>query len=152
MTAGLVVVKSNPGNPEWDLNTFEKWYSTVHIKDVCESGLADLAIRYRNLDPNARFQYLAIYRLPDVSKLQDKAVMDSVPKTSELVPGKEKGTMGGDWREALDMDMTTFECVQKFEGPNATGKRAKGLVLVGIEPAEGDDEELDKFYRLQACD
>lgn len=149
MTAGVLIAKSNPSHPDLADATFNEWYSTQHIQDVCTSGLADLAIRYKNIDPSGRWQYLAIYRVPDLAKAQDPAFMASIRKDSPLLPGKEEGSKGGNWMDVLDIQIEVFELIQRFEGQTRTGERARGVTTVGMEPAEGTDEDFDRWYRLQ---
>jgi hypothetical protein len=108
-TAGLLYVLSNPLPPlsEQDFNT---WYSEHHIKHVVDAGLADLAIRYKNTNSSSKYQYLSIYRMPDVSKLEDEKIRESIPKTHDLLPD------GKGWPEALEHDIRTYTLLQKFEG------------------------------------
>lgn len=52
-TPGLLLVQSKPKHLELTEEVFNKWYSAVHIQDVVDGGLVDLAIRYKNIDPKA---------------------------------------------------------------------------------------------------
>lgn len=108
-TPGLLFVQSKP-KAEFAEDSYNEWYSNYHIQDVVQSGLADLAIRYKNTDPTAKWPYLCVYRLPDVAKLQDTATTEKVPVNHDLLPN------GGPWTEALDADMRPFVLLQKFEG------------------------------------
>jgi hypothetical protein len=84
-TPGILYVQSKPKSG-FDEEAFNKWYSNYHIQDVVASGLADLGIWYKNTNPDAKWPYLAIYRVPDVAKLQDKAVLESIPAKHDLLP------------------------------------------------------------------
>jgi len=146
-TPGLLYVLSKPKHASFSESDFNTWYTSHHIQDVVNSGLADLAIRYKNTSPDAKWPYLALYRLPDVAKLQDPNVMASIPKKHDLLPeGKE-------FFDVLDTDMRPFVLLQKFEGQVAKeGPRGKALRTVLIEPAEGSDDEFDEWYRKQHLD
>lgn len=149
--AGLLIALTNPKHPDLTEDTFNKWYSTQHIQDVVDAGLADIALRYKNLNPKAKWQYLAIYRIPDTSKLSDEKFMGSIRKDSDLLPGTEPGSKGGTWMDTVETDLPAYEPIQSFEGPNEQKTRAKGIVTVGMEPAEGTDDDFDDWYRKQVC-
>jgi len=109
-TSGLLYVLSEPNHPKLSEDTYNKWYSDFYIRSVVDSGLADLAIRYKNVKADSAFPYLCVYRLPDVAKLQDERLMQSIPKTHELLPD------GKTWHEVLKTDSRLVELSQKFEG------------------------------------
>ena len=110
-TPGLLYVLSKPNHPKLSEDTYNKWYSDFYIRSVVNSGLADLAIRYKNVKADSEFPYLCVYRLPDIAKLQDEGLMESIPKTHELLPD------GKAWHEVLKTDSRLVELSQKFEGP-----------------------------------
>ena len=108
---GLMLVRSRPKHPEELTDeVFNKWYSTVHIQDVVNSGAADLAIRYKNLDPKAEYPYLALYRIPDLAFLQDTSQMEKIPTKSDMLPGSH------DLFQELEMERRVYGLLQKFEG------------------------------------
>jgi hypothetical protein len=141
---GLLYVQSRPKD-FFSEDAFNKWYSEFHIQDVIASGLSDLAVRYKNTNPEAAWPYLCIYRLPDITKVTDKSVTDKVPLKHDLIPD------GKIWPEALDADMRTFTLTQKFDGQiPKTGARGQALRTVMIEP--GNDADFDEWYRKQHLD
>ncbi|KAF2400658.1 hypothetical protein EJ06DRAFT_521390 [Trichodelitschia bisporula] len=145
-TPGLLFVLSQPKPGGISEDDFNKWYNTVHIQDVVKSGLADLALRYINVAPEPKWRYLAIYRLPDLAKLQDKDVMASIPLTHEIFGGNL-------WTEYTDAALMPFLRIQTFEGQvEKAGPRGTGLRTVFVEPAEGTDDEFDEWYRKQHLD
>jgi hypothetical protein len=146
-TAGLAVAKTNIKHPELTDETFNEWYTNEHIHHVVDSGLSDLAIRYKNLNPKAKYQYLAVYRVPDVAKFADEKLRASIKTDSQLLPGKEPGTKGGTWMDVTEHDILAYETIQSFEAPNGQEGRGKGIVTVEVEP--GDDDDLDDWYRKQ---
>lgn len=121
----------------------------LRAQHVVDSGLADLAVRYKNLNPDAKWKYLALYRVPDLSKMQDQKLMDSIPKNSDSLPGKEPGSKGGNWPDVLENDIAPLEILQSFEGPNEVKERGKGIVTVFMEPQQGSDDDFDDWYRKQ---
>jgi hypothetical protein len=151
-TAGLLVVWSRPTHPDLTDEVFNKWYTTEHIHDMVKSGLTDLVVRYKNVNRLAKYPYLAIYRLPDASKVDDPEIMVSIPMTSNLLPGKEKGSKGGAYPDIMDMDMQSYKRTQTFESQIRKTGRGKGLSTAAVEPAVGTDADFDSWYRLQHLD
>jgi hypothetical protein len=151
-TPGLMVVWSRPKNPDLTEEVFNQWYTTEHIHEFIKSGLTDLVLRYKNVNKTAKWPYLALYRLPDFEKVNDPDIMSSIPMTSNLLPGKVKGSKGGAYPDIMDMDMHSFKRVQTFEGQIAKKGRGKGLSVALIEPANGTDADFDDWYRRQHLD
>jgi len=150
--AGLLTVMSSPNHPELTDKVFNDWYSNEHIQDMVKSTVTDLVVRYKNVNSSAQWPYLAIYRIPDVSKLSDQKIMGSVPATSKLLPGKEKGSKGGAWKEIMKMETSAYLRTQTFEGQTPKTGRGKGLITSYMEPANGTDVEFDQWYRHQHLD
>jgi len=151
-TAGLLLVTSRPTHPELTDSIFNDWYTNEHIKDMVNSTLTNLVVRYKNVNSTAKWPYLAIYRLPDVARLRDQKVMGSIAPTSKLLPGKEKGSKGGAYKDVMDMEMRAYSRTQTFEGQTPKSGRGKGLVTSDMEPANGKDAELDDWYKRQHLD
>ncbi|KAF2457049.1 hypothetical protein BDY21DRAFT_363985 [Lineolata rhizophorae] len=143
---GLFYVLSKPTHPSLSEQTWNTWYTSEHMRDMVSIGLADLAIRYRNTNPSASWPYLAVYRLPDAAKLQDPAVMGAMAETSDLLPAP--------WKEVMAMELRAYALVQRFEGQVERPGRARELITVAMEPAEGEDAErdFDEWYRKQHLD
>ncbi|QDS75088.1 hypothetical protein FKW77_006968 [Venturia effusa] len=145
-TPGLLWVCSKPKSAfsEADFNT---WYTDHHIQHVVDSGLSDLAVRYKNVNPDAKWPYLAIYRLPDIARLRDEKIVSSIASTHELIPD------GAAWSEAIEVDTRHFILVQKFEGQiPKVGPRGKAMRSILVEPSEGGEVEFDEWYRKQHLD
>jgi hypothetical protein len=110
MPAGILFVYTKPTHPSLTEESYNKWYSEVHIQDAIKSGLADLAIRYKNTKADAQWPYLCIYRIPDLAILSDPKVMASIPTTHESLPE------GKPWMELMDAQNVVLAVIQKFEG------------------------------------
>jgi hypothetical protein len=110
MPAGMLYALTNPTHPGLTEEDYNKWYSTVHIQDAVKSGFTDLAIRYKNTNPDAKWPYLCIYRIPDMAVLSDPKVIASIPATHELLPD------GKPWTELMDAKHFVWTVIQKFEG------------------------------------
>jgi hypothetical protein len=151
-TPGLVLVQSRPTHPELTDAVFNDWYSNEHIQDMAKSGLTDLIVRYKNLNSSAKWPYLAIYRVPDVAKLQDPKVMGAITPTSQKLPGKTKGSKGGAYKDVMDMETLAWARVQTFEGQIPKAGRGKGLATATVQPANGTDADFDDWYRRQHLD
>ncbi|KAF1983048.1 hypothetical protein K402DRAFT_383518 [Aulographum hederae CBS 113979] len=142
----LLLAYSTPTHPSLSDSDFNTWYTTHHITDVLSSSLADLAIRYKSLDQDARYRYLAAYRVADPTFMADAEKMARIPDAHEMLPGKEEGTGGGRWADVADAKVLLYERVQTFEGEGGSGK-GQGLAVVGFDPADGQDDDFDHWYR-----
>lgn len=134
---GLLWAYSKPKSSFLEAD-YNAWYTDHHIHHVVDAGLSNLAIRYKNVSPDAKWPYLAVFRLPDVAKLQDKKFMGSIPTTHELLPEEMA------WSDAMEVDIRPFTLLQKFEGQiPKEGTRGKALPTVMVEPSEGGEAEFD---------
>jgi hypothetical protein len=150
--AGLLLVTSKPTHPELTDKVFNEWYSGDHVRDMVKSGVTDLVLRYKNVNASAPFPYLAVYRIPDVALLRDQKVMGSIPATSKLLPGKEKGSTGGAFKDVMKMENRAYSRIQTFQGQDNKKGRGKGLVTSELEPAPGAEVDMDDWYRRQHLD
>jgi hypothetical protein len=148
--SGLLFVLSKPNHPELTEAVYNDWYSNEHIIDMVKSGLTDLVLRYKNVNRTSQWPYLAIYRLPDVALLQNQKVMGAIPPTSQKLPGKEKGSKGGAYKDVLSMEMRAYARIQTFEGQIEKKGRGKGLVVSTQQP--GNEADYDDWYRRQHLD
>jgi hypothetical protein len=151
-TSGILFLQSNPTHPELTDADFNDWYTNEHIPQIVKAGLADLGLRYKNMNSSAKWRYLALYRLPDASKLGELVAMKNVPATSDKLPGKVKGSKGGAYKDVMAMDGTAYARIQTFEGQIKRTGRGKGLTTASVQPANGTDAEFDDFYRRQHLD
>lgn len=113
----------------------------MHIHDNLNTGLFDLAIRYRNVNPDAEWPYLAIYRIPDMGAFSDPAKrgkMDTIASTHPLL-GEGKKTS-----DIMKADIGFLAMVQTYDPYDKKG-RGKFLGTVKIVP--GDEVDLQKWYQ-----
>lgn len=146
MVGGILYAKTTPKNPPLDPSTFNVWYNNKHLYDVCQSSLCDLAIRYQNIDTDSDYQFLAIYRVPDASLLEEEtlnAIKAGIPKTSDVLPENHNAL------DMLEVDSEALELVQKFENPASEGKRSERIVTGHLEPEHCSEEEFEQFCRIQ---
>ncbi|TID13069.1 hypothetical protein E2P81_ATG09802 [Venturia nashicola] len=148
-SGGLIMVLSKPNHPDLTDATFNQWYSGSHIRDMLSSNVTDLILRYKNTNPSVAYPYLALYRLPDLSKLGE---LGKVPKTSDLLPGKVKGTKGGAYTDVIEMDTRIYTRTQTFEGQTVLPGRGKTLVTASMGVQNGTEGEMDDWYRRQHLD
>jgi hypothetical protein len=110
-TPGILVVLSKPKTTAtFTEDKYNEWYTEHHIQHIVDSGLCDLAIRYKNTSKEAKWPYVCIYRLPDLAKMNDEKLVGSIPVTHELLPD------GKSWMEVLDVDRKAMKLTQRFEG------------------------------------
>jgi hypothetical protein len=143
---------SRPTHPELSEEDFNKWYQTEHLPAIVKCGMSDLILRYKNVDRKAKYQYLALYRLPDAENANNPDMLLCIPNESQLLPGKVKGTKGGAYLDIMDLDMVSYKRTQTFEGQIPHSGRAQAISTAAIEPAAGTEAEFDEWYRKQHLD
>jgi hypothetical protein len=149
--AGLMMVTARISNPVLSPQVFNKWYSDIHVRDMVDNGFATVALRYSNYTANSTSaspdftvstQYLALYNVPDVNFISNPGTMSKLPLNSDMLPDKSRPvTTWSTW------NFSYWLPVQEFEGNGTTTGQAKFVLAAQIEPAQGGDEDLDKWYR-----
>ena len=130
---------------------YNRFYNEEHLPDVLNYGMCKVAMRYKNVNTSSPMPYIALYPLDDASILES-------PKLGSLV---EDTTMSktfdnSDIYEHIHFDLRTYEKIQTFEGYGNADKsgedRGKTIVCVAMEPAKGQDQDFDDWYRKQHLD
>ena len=96
----LLRVNSRP--TKVDEATWEKWYIEEHVPDLQNAKVSVRAAFYRATHdlgglstatdiPADEKQFLALYQCETPAPLETKEYLEGVPKTSEMLPGKEIG-------------------------------------------------------------
>ncbi|KAF2496741.1 hypothetical protein BU16DRAFT_507377 [Lophium mytilinum] len=118
---------------------FKTWYEEAHIPDIigAKKGSVLAAWRYQCANPERPAPYLALYSIPDLAFLQT-AEFRAVPMVHEMLPE------GGPIHKFANFDTRYYKKIQVFE---KEGKTRPGMSRPAIQPAEGMEEELDKWYR-----
>ncbi|OCK75655.1 hypothetical protein K432DRAFT_429260 [Lepidopterella palustris CBS 459.81] len=146
-TPGLLFVPARITSPALTDSVFNSWYNSHHIPDVLAGNLADIALRFKSLDPTSKYPYLAVYRMPDVGFFADPKNMERIPMHHAMLPEGKRCD------EFADMPGKVYLPIQSFEGGRELGgERGKVVFVVQLEPPEGGDEEIDEFYRKQHLD
>lgn len=85
---GLIFCRSKP-KPSLLTSVYNKWYSEIHVPDVLASGAIAKAARYRCRDDGYPIPYLAVYDVPDLTRLQSREFA-AIPMTSDLLPNPQR--------------------------------------------------------------
>lgn len=133
---------------------FNRMYDEEHLPDVLnyKHKVSDLALRYRNTNAESERPYLALYPLEDVGFFASGTLEKFTEDTHR------SRTFGGeDILNFVHFEPRPYEKIQTFTGYAGTdgsdGKgRARTLTCVAMEPAEGEDEDFDEWYRKQHLD
>ncbi|KAF2815893.1 uncharacterized protein BDZ99DRAFT_125278 [Mytilinidion resinicola] len=143
-TPGLLCVRSRITSEALSDAVFNDFYTNHHLPDFISSGVADLALRYKNADSSKKWQYLAVYRLPDIGFLSDPEKMEKIRMQHETLPN------GGNIKDYTELNSKIYLPIQSFKGQGHKTGRANVLFIAEIEPAEKTDEEaLGDFYEKQ---
>ena len=150
--AGLMFVSSRVlDESKTSDEKFNRFYSKEHLPDVLNYGMCKVAVRYKNTNTSSSMPYLALYPLEDAAFLEspkfDKFVEDtSISKTLDNT----------NIDEHIHFELRGYEKIQTFEGYGNAGKsgsdRGQTVICVAMEPAEGQDQEFDEWYRKQHLD
>lgn len=149
MAAGVVAVHARIVHPELSDDTFNDWYSNIHVREAYDAGLTELALRYRNTDPDASWRYLALYKSDDLGRMQDKERMAKVAPTHEMLPGLEPGTNGGKWTDVTESEVWIGVSPELYEGPSQKNATPKGVLLVRLDAKNASEDEVRAFYRAK---
>jgi hypothetical protein len=94
-------------------------------------------------------------RIHNVNSQQAMQAFGTLPVQFEppqhLAPRRLEHRRGSIPAEHFGAHLKGYELIQHFEPPKLKGRPAKGrcVVAVGIEPADGDEEALDRWYRSE---
>ncbi|KAF2803049.1 uncharacterized protein BDZ99DRAFT_400490 [Mytilinidion resinicola] len=122
---------------------FKTWYEEVHIRDIiaAKKGGVLAAWRYQCANPERPAPYLALYSIPDMGVLQTDQFR-AVPMGHEMLPE------GGPILKFVNFDTRYYKKIQVFEKEGKTRPgRGVNINSAAIQPAEGMEEELDRWYR-----
>ncbi|KAJ2985908.1 hypothetical protein NUW58_g5285 [Xylaria curta] len=154
-TPGLMFVESRVRDDQRISDAqYNHFYNTEHLPDVLASGQTKLALRYTKLDSNgetATYPYIALYPVDDARTIGSAETLKLAEDTK-----KSKVLECDDIANLIHFNLRPYEKIQTYEdvGRNdGNGKeRCPFLSCVAIEPAEGQDEELDSWYREEQLD
>jgi hypothetical protein len=116
---GMMYALSRVIYPGLSDETYNKWYDEVHLGDVINTGLVDLALRYKNVNADSKYPYLAIYRVPDFEALQSSegmAKLMAIPRTHESLPD------GKDLDELLETERGSAERIEVYDKSQSAGQ------------------------------
>lgn len=163
MTPGLMFVASHILDPKkLPEDLYNQFYNEEHLPDVLghqyhSKQACYVAKRYKNTNTASDMAYLALYALEDGSFLASPELPRFVEET------RISKTLGNkDIYDFIHFAFRPYEKIQTYEGlhqakpeprsiPGA-GTHAQTLVCIAMEPAEGQDDDFDAWYRKQHLD
>ena len=118
---------------------------------MLEHNVSKIALRYKNTNADSSMAYLALYPLDDTSFFQSSG-LDKLRQDTRI----SKTFDNTDFYEYIEFGSRPYEKIQTFEGyghADKSGKeRGHTIICVAMEPAEGQDEDFDEWYRKQHLD
>ncbi|KAF2401682.1 hypothetical protein EJ06DRAFT_547970 [Trichodelitschia bisporula] len=142
---GLLIARSRITSPELSEDVFERWYNEVHIPDVLAVGTISAAYRFRNSNPAAEVPYLAVYTVPEFSKV-DMGKLGALPMAHEMLPG------GGTITDFVDIDSQFYKLTQEEAQKLSQDAYFPVLLSAAMEPAAGGEADFDAWYREEHLD
>lgn len=150
---GLMYIISHPIDPEKTPDDkYNLFYNEEHLPDVLAGGPIDVALRYKNVNPEAKAQYIALYPLDNAD------YMGSAENLRLLEDTRKSRTLGcDDIADLIHFELRPYTKIQTYEGPPHEGAaaavgpepRARTLVSISFEPREGGDQEFDDWMRQE---
>ncbi|KAF2091205.1 hypothetical protein K490DRAFT_62526 [Saccharata proteae CBS 121410] len=150
-TPGLLYATTKISDPSLlSPDDFNSWYSITHIPPLLsyKPGGPSLALRFKNVDPDAGWPYLALYPVPDKAVLGEERFWKEF---SVGVPGSA-GSAGKEMEDVVEWEVRCYEKIQTFEGQIAKQGRAKCIVAAAMTPAPSTHSDFESWYRLQHLD
>ena len=88
MSPGLLHVRTNITSPALTPTTYNTWYDTIHIPELCLiPGGPKQAHRYRATDPaSQKWNFLALYPLDDIAFTSDPKIKEKVSPHHPILP------------------------------------------------------------------
>ncbi|KAK3629156.1 hypothetical protein LTR56_017822 [Elasticomyces elasticus] len=152
-TPGLMFATSRPIPPttEAQLNDF---YRNEHLPDVLSYGAVKMTKRYKNVNPDSAFPYLALYPVDEVNYFKSKNFEKVVEET------KLSRTFGNkSFYDFLEFEIGSWSKIQSYEGSHsdpstkpAPTSHAKTLIAVTMQPAPDPDTDPNSWYKKQYLD
>jgi hypothetical protein len=151
-TPGLTIAISKIRKPaKTSEEQFHRFYNEEHVPAILDFGIIKLALRFKNADPTSTRQYLAIYPLEDTTYQRSPEAEKFIQDTK-----KSKILACDDIYEYIDFDIRRYEKIQTYEGHSHAARsgleRARTIVMVAMEPAPGQDQDFEQWYRKQHLD
>jgi hypothetical protein len=161
---GLIFTQCHLKSAAFDADTFNRFYTDVHVPDVMATGAASGAARWKVADETNLDQYLALYKVKDMALCRSDA-FKSIPMTHELL-----GTQSiHDWAD-LETRFYTFEDIREREKMGSEGTfwchllclsvnrfttnittgyaSTTKIISAGLQaPSEELSKEVDRWYR-----
>ncbi|KAK5739753.1 hypothetical protein LTR17_005039 [Elasticomyces elasticus] len=150
-TPGLMFATSRPVPPttEAQLNDF---YQKEHLPDVLSYGAVKMTKRYKSVDSNSKFPYLALYPVDDVNYFTSRGFEKVVEETKLSRTFGEKS-----FYDFLSFEIGSWTKLQTYSGihPDPSTKpdpksHAKTVIAVAMQPTPGTDS--DDWYTKQHLD
>lgn len=155
---GLLYIASWIEQPNLSEQDYDDWLNTDYIPRLVASSGSPVVLRCNNTHPNAGGRtsgdgghsvhggsFLTLVKLEDVQWM----AQDSF-QTQLLSSGDSRGH--NIIRKSLGTEMRSYELVQRYEPRRKNKSRAQCIVAVNIDPAEGQDEDIDAWYRKEHLD
>lgn len=150
---GLLLVHSRIYNPALSDADFNRFYDEEHLGDVLrwKPKFTDLALRYKNIDSESKFPYIALYPVHHCSFLTDGGHRQMADGTRQI-----RFMHNADIEDYVQYDAHFYRKFHTFEGQDHKGRsgeeRGRTLIHVEIEPGLGMEEEFEEWYQKQHLD
>ncbi|GAW25297.1 putative alpha beta [Rosellinia necatrix] len=131
---------------------YNRFYNEEHLAAVLAGGHVKLGLRYKNVvDTDTTIPYLALYPIDDASTIGSPESRKHMEETK-----KSKILECDDIFDLIHFELRPYEKIQTYEGyghGNDDGqRRGRTMIYFGMEPGEGQNDDVDSWYRKQHLD
>ncbi|KAF2272705.1 uncharacterized protein EI97DRAFT_452788 [Westerdykella ornata] len=120
--------------------TLNEWLDEEYIPRLLATHALRSAARYKAANPHFSRQIMIIYQVTNLSLLNDPKVKN-VPRTSKRFPTDDPIET---W---VPFEIRVYSWVQIYTRQVYPDDAATKIIYTAIEPGEGEEEELDAWYR-----
>ncbi|CAK7223988.1 hypothetical protein SEUCBS140593_005421 [Sporothrix eucalyptigena] len=118
---GLLCTRTKITDPKVTDEAYNDWYTNKHLVDTVNAGLAAVGARYKNVNGNAEWPYLALYRLQDIRLLANPEFIATIPNDSPL-----------EWGGAVPLNSVVAMDIKGYVPVGVRESQKDGVVVDGI--------------------
>ncbi|KAF2742407.1 hypothetical protein M011DRAFT_269283 [Sporormia fimetaria CBS 119925] len=131
---------SAPQDSQVSLEILDQWLEKEYVPKLMEAKVATSAWRFKAANAAYGKQNMLIIEVPDLSESKALSV---VPRTGSRFPG------GKTAEELFDYETRILALEELYETKEQPKDAAQAVIYAAMEPGEGCEADLDKWYRKE---
>ncbi|KAF2002665.1 hypothetical protein P154DRAFT_520783 [Amniculicola lignicola CBS 123094] len=131
-----------PESSELSQEVFQEWVDNEYMPGLLHTGVVKSAWQFKAASPEYKWQTMFIYRVPDLAPIQ-AGKLQSVPRTSDRFP------TAGPVDDFIEVETRIYSLAQLYETTKKPEDAATTIIMAGMEPTPGGEEDLEAWYRQE---